>query len=210
MDKLLINKITRKNGINYVWLSDGSKFSLPHSMFKSFPWKTGGIIESLDELEAWKSKCDYKYAKNFALYMLSIRARSRAELESALLTRGYSETTALEIVSDFMKSGYIEDTQYASNFVRSSVEKGQGKYRIKAALRRKGLSNDDIENALNEQSDEQFVHSALILVRRLARGKDILQYKNQQMIKSSLIRKGFSLDEAQRALQEYIADQTTK
>ena len=82
--------------------------------------------------------------------MLGLRAHSEKELERKLKAKyGDGETEAA--IEKCKKYGFVDDSSFAREFARElSERKNYAPARIKNELRMRGVSSDDIENAISE------------------------------------------------------------
>ncbi len=83
------------------------------------------------------------------LRLLTVRARTRAELAGQLAKRGYSEDVSTAVLDRLTQVGLIDDEQFAEQWVRSRrVHAGKGKRALAAELRTKGVDHEVIDAAL--------------------------------------------------------------
>lgn len=88
-------------------------------------------------------------ARNTAYRYLSIRSRSRLELERKLGEKGFSGSVVQTVLAGLERLGYVNDRAFASEWARSRVGlRGFGRRRIAQQLREKGVSGDAIDEAL--------------------------------------------------------------
>lgn len=108
-------------------------------------------------------------AKNVCLRLLTVRARTRAELTEQLTKRGYEEDLSSRVLDRLTEVGLIDDEDFAEQWVRSRhANAGKGKRALAVELRKKGVDNDVIDAALAEldpaterQRAEQMVRDKL-------------------------------------------------
>ncbi|MFW0150378.1 recombination regulator RecX [Mycobacterium sp. smrl_JER01] len=88
-------------------------------------------------------------ARALCLRLLTARARTRAELEAALDKRGYSQEVSAAVLDRLTEVGLVDDEDFAEQWVRSRrVNAGKGKRALAAELRRKGVADEVIDDAL--------------------------------------------------------------
>jgi regulatory protein len=148
--------------------------------------------------------------------------RTVKQVEDKLVSKEMSTELIVRIV-DFLKEvKYLDDVLYAQYFIRSRRSK-YGDYRIKMALKQKGVSNHDIEEAyLNLQDDEEGEpHDPeqairVILDKKIAsttidwdRLKTDYKYKysTYQKLASFLANRGFSSNIIKSAVSERLAEE---
>ena len=88
-------------------------------------------------------------ARALCLRLLTVRARTRAELAGQLTKRGYPDDVRDRVLDRLMHVGLVDDADFAEQWVRSRRENaGKGKRALAAELRTKGVDNDVITAAL--------------------------------------------------------------
>ncbi|MGV0792568.1 recombination regulator RecX [Mycolicibacterium sp. XJ1819] len=88
-------------------------------------------------------------AKSLCLRLLTARARTRAELEEQLSKRGYPEDVTARVLDRLTQVGLVDDADFAEQWVRSRrVNAGKGKRALAAELRKKGVDDEVIAEAL--------------------------------------------------------------
>lgn len=88
-------------------------------------------------------------AKAICLRLLTGAARSRADLAEALRRRGIDEDVAIAVLDRFTEVGLIDDEAYAHAFVRAKQRgRGLGRAQLQAELRRKGLDDEVVADAV--------------------------------------------------------------
>jgi len=89
-----------------------------------------------------------------ALRRLARRDHTEAEIRTALL-KSHPEADVEEAVRRLRQERYLDDAGYAARFARSRmVHQGQGRYRIRQALRAKGVPAAPAETGLKAALDE--------------------------------------------------------
>jgi regulatory protein len=104
-------------------------------------------------------------AKNICLRLLTVRARSRAELAQALRRRGIPTDSADRVLHRLAEVGLVDDASYAEAFVASKHrDRGLARGALRQELRRKGVDAASAEHALAsiDNSDERERATALV------------------------------------------------
>lgn len=119
-----------------------------------------------DALQALTYQSDCKDAKSYALLLLSRRAYSEKALYDKISGK-YSEEAAAAALQRMDELDLLDDPYLAAEGVRQLRAKGHGTRRIRQELLRRGLSESDIDTALEEapETDER-VCIADILARK--------------------------------------------
>lgn len=112
---------------------------------------------------------------------------------------GVSDEDAQKVLARLLSERFIDDRRYAEAFVRDKLNlSGWGAYKIKSALRAKGVSKEIIDEVAAQMIETADMCERLeeIMVRRLR----TLKYSSPYDAKTKLIRfaasRGFDLDQA--------------
>lgn len=108
-------------------------------------------------------------ARNVCLRLLTVRARTRAELQTQLTKRGYPDDVNAKVLDRLAEVGLVDDEDFAEQWVRTRHEhSGKGKRALAVELRKKGVDGEVIDAALAEldpaaerQRAEQLVRDKL-------------------------------------------------
>ncbi|MGV9801701.1 recombination regulator RecX [Mycobacterium sp. NPDC003449] len=108
-------------------------------------------------------------AHNVCLRLLTVRARTRAELAAQLVKRGYPEDVSTTVLDRLTEVGLIDDEDFAEQWVRSRhANSGKGKRALAVELRKKGVDGEvitaalaDLDPAAERQRAEQLVRDKL-------------------------------------------------
>ena len=142
---------------------------------------------------------EYERARKRAMYLLGSRPYSTAALREKLLG-SYSEKTAERVIGDMTRYGFLNDEDYAKRLA-SSIIKGKkyGLHRAKAEMRRKGVPDELIEQALSEYSREDVTDTLTELVRKKYSDR-ISDRAERQKVIAALARRGYGFSEIKTAI----------
>lgn len=130
-------------------------------------------------------------AMHEALRLLTYRPRSIHEMSMRLQAKGYSEASIAETVAKLEAWGYLNDTEFAENWIRNRLRnKPMGPMRLRSELLAKGVSVDIVEAKLQETFT---VVSEYELAYGLAISK-LNTSEDWKRIAGLLKRRGFSYD----------------
>jgi regulatory protein len=142
---------------------------------------------------------NFKKALNYAFLLLKYRLRSKKEITSRLKKKGYSLSVIEKVIKYLEENGYINDETFAYQFVTCCLEKGWGKRKIEFYLKKLGISDELIENALNKEDVFRDKLREII-------DKRIKYYKNKknpyQKILKYLLSKGFEYQDIIEELED--------
>jgi regulatory protein len=106
-------------------------------------------------------------ARQICLRLLTAKARTKAELASALARRGIDEDIAQEVLARFSEVGLIDDAAFAENLVHSGhTYRGLGRRALAAELHRRGVDEQTTSQAISAVDSAAEEETARTLVRR--------------------------------------------
>ena len=176
-------------------------------LFRERPLNEGETID-LEEYDNWLMVRQYRQALDRAVAALAARAHSKHELESKLLRAGYLASTVEMVLYKLEKEGFLDDADFARQWVEARTNRKLGTRRIAQELRHKGVSADEAEAALADVDEDEQLAAAISLVEkammRTKPGEDPRKVANR--ITGMLARRGFGWDIARHAIESVMKD----
>lgn len=202
---MTVTKIEPLTKIKFkVYLDGRFAFVLYKGELSRFGIAEGAEI-SQEVVEMIRRDVVFKRAKLRAMHLLEDMDRTEAGLREKLRRGFYPDDAAEEAIRYVKSFGYLDDSRYAENFVRS--RKGSKSRReIQALLLRKGIPADKIEAAFeacyseDKGGEEEAVRKILKKKRFSREGTDEAQ---TQKIYAYLARKGFRYETIRQVIQNY-------
>lgn len=143
-----------------------------------------------------------KRAKSRAMNLLKSRSYTEKQLLQKLLLGGYPEETVKEAVAYVKSFGYIDDWQYALDFIEYNKEE-KSKKRIQQDLMKKGISQELFLKAWESTVEDPEKAEKEQILRWLDKKKfdaGSASYEDIQKMSASLYRKGFSINNIRSVL----------
>ena len=154
--------------------------------------------------------------KNIALYYLKRFESSVANLRSVLqrrvndyayqnkeFDRGEAYQWIEDILTDFQRYGYLNDSRYAEIKIKDYMSAGKSVRYIKGKMREKGIDEEILSALLEDQENDEF-EAALKLAKKKHIGPfrkdEEARFENRQKDMGTLVRAGFSYDVVQRVV----------
>lgn len=154
--------------------------------------------------------------KNIALYYLKRFESSVANLRSVLqrrvndyayqnkeFDRGEAYQWIEDILADFQRYGYLNDSRYAEIKIKDYMSAGKSVRYIKGKMREKGIDEEILSALLEDQEYDEF-EAALKLAKKKHIGPfrtdEEARFENRQKDMGMLVRAGFSYDVVQRVV----------
>ncbi len=154
--------------------------------------------------------------KNIALYYLKRFESSVANLRSVLqrrvndyayqnkeFDRGEAYQWIEDILADFQRYGYLNDSRYAEIKIKDYMSAGKSVRYIKGKMREKGIDEEILSALLEDQEYDEF-EAALKLAKKKHIGPfrkdEEARFENRQKDMGTLVRAGFSYDVVRRVV----------
>ena len=130
-------------------------------------------------------------AKQKALNLLKYMDRTEKELCEKLKMAGYSQLIINQVITYIYQYHYLDDQRYARQYI--SDKKGKKSIKqIKIELKKKGISDDTLQEMLQDQDDIEAIEKA---ISKKMKNKDSISTEEKYKIAAYLYRKGFRMDE---------------
>lgn len=204
----VITAIKKERGKYRVTINECENVLVPISLMRERPLKEGQPLD-LEEYDNWLMVRQYRFALDRAVGYLAARARSRREIEQKLLQAGYRPCTVEMVIYKLQRENLLDDADFARQWVESRQHHKLGRSRIAQELRRKGVSQDEAEEALSIiEVDDQLAGAIALAQKAAARikpGEDMR--KASSRIAAMLARRGYSWDIAKEAIRQALSDE---
>jgi regulatory protein len=145
-------------------------------------------------LEALAEKEDYNRARDYLLKLLSRRIYSCEEVRLKLHKRETAETIAEKLISDFTKRRFLDDRQFAADYVENRLRmRPRGIQLIRMELLRKGIDPELIRVTVQPYlgREEQLEYALQALGKKKNYKNEADLRKRKQKITRFLAQKGF-------------------
>ncbi len=143
------------------------------------------------------------------LRLLTVRARTRAELAGQMAKRGYPDDAAQAVLGRLEAVGLIDDEDFAEQWVHSrQAGAGKGKRALAAELRTKGVDDELIASVLEGVDAGAERGGAEQLVERRLRRESLGDGEDPKVIRrlvAMLARRGYSQSMAVSVVTDAVA-----
>jgi regulatory protein len=135
-------------------------------------------------------------AKEAALRLLTVRARSRKELERRLARRGFAERDIAAALDRLSEAGLVDDAAFAAAYAEHRSERGADSRLIAAELRERGVAPRLAERAAEAAVplDERAERCHEVAAARLARMEGLAPEVRFRRLAAYLDRRGYPPD----------------
>lgn len=161
---------------------------------------------SQEEIEKLVKENEFVKVYDRVLKFLSYRPRSEKELQDWFRKKNVGEETQKMIVKKLQKLGYLDDKEFVNWWIGQRMAfKPMGKRLLAMELRKKGISQEVIDEQLNNLTIEQFGEKKLAEKVAEKKLKSLKQYSGlelRQKLYTALARRGFSWETIKEVLDE--------
>jgi len=143
-------------------------------------------------------------AKNTALRLLKVRNRSAQEIRRRLKAKRFSASVIQQTVAYLKNLKYLDDRQFARNWITTRLKKPLGIHRITAELKERGVAQKIIEAEM-ARCTNGYQETAIIsemAQRRAERYEGVPREKMQQRVFAYLVRRGFNIEAVQQIVKQ--------
>ena len=170
---------------------------------------SGSGEAAASEAEARDAQDPEARARQICLRLLTAAPRTRAQLAQAMRRGGVPAEVAEAILVRFTDAGLIDDAAFARAWVESRHHsRGLSKRSLSAELRRNGVQDDEIREAVDALDPEQEVATARRLVeRKMASTRGRPPETRARQAAGMLARKGYPPGLAFRLIREAMQDE---
>ena len=147
------------------------------------------VEKSTDQLEARKKAMDYLSRREYGFY----------ELVEKVVLYGFLEETALFAVEKLASEGLQDDKRYVESFIQSRINQGKGPLRIQQELQHRKVSDNLINDAINETTENWFKLAEKVRLKKFS-SKIPLDFQKKAKEMKFLKYRGFESDHIQYAM----------
>ncbi len=149
-------------------------------------------------------------ARAICLRQLTLGPRTRSQLADLLARRGVPEDAAQRVLDRFTEVGLIDDASFARQWVESRHHgRGLARRALAQEMRRKGVADEEVSDALSAIDGEAEADMAAVLVaRKLPTTRRLAPDARVRRLVGMLTRKGYSPGLALAVVREALADES--
>ena len=145
----------------------------------------------------------------YAMKYLAVKDRTVAEMQTYLDGRDFGEADVDAAVARLIELGMLNDARYAQRFVETRIaSKPISRRHLRDQMKSHGLSDADIDAALESVEDEDETENALAVAEKFLRQfADLEPQKRRERMFSRLIARGYSYDTARKAYETALSEE---
>lgn len=135
-----------------------------------------------------------KTASEQAVSYLARREHSALELRRKLDKSGFDTADIEDVLSQLQQADLQSDERFAESYVRSRINRGYGKTRIRMELQERGVADELIRDSLQQAEIDWFALAAEVRSKRFGE-QNPEDFKSRAKQQRFLQYRGFSHDE---------------
>lgn len=119
-------------------------------------WLSVGQVLGDEAIAELQRKDQDEVAYQYGLMVLGYRPRSVAELRQKMAEKGYADAVAGKVIERMQQNGLLDDAQFARTWIENrSAFHPRSRRALTIELRRKGITEEEIDLALGEPANEE-------------------------------------------------------
>ncbi len=195
-----ITKIEKKKRLYLLEIDENDKLYVTEDTIVHFMLSKNMEIDE-PTLKAIQKFAQFSYGKNLALYHISFKQRTAAEVKKYLEKHDIDSNYIPEILENLKKENWINDDQYVDTYLSQNISSGdKGGYVLKQKLLQKGINSQLIDTKLAQLDFSNVADKTAQKLLRKYQHKLSTQNLKDKIIQS-LMNKGFSYTEAKNAFE---------
>lgn len=157
------------------------------------------------DIEIYNLESNLSKAKEKAFDIVARKLVTEKELRQKLYDKGYDEMICDIVIDTMCEYDYINDYNYCLSFFDYAKDKGWGLMKIRSELKRRGVSDEVLSDALQELDDCPEDRIYEILERRYE-PEELKDFKEKQRAVRFFASRGFGFDSINGAISRFIRE----
>ncbi len=200
---MIVTKVVKKRSKVTVYFDNEESLVIPYELFLKNTLFVDDILTEI-ELSKLKDKVEVYKIKQSSFVYLSGRNHSKYELKLKLLKKNYNKQLIELILSDLEALNYLDDREFAKQYINAKLKKNKGIRLIKLELSKKGVKREIIEEvSVKFLDDPRMKEAAKFLSEKklkVLQRKDQTNLQIKQKLFSFLSNKGFTTELVKEAI----------
>ncbi len=160
-----------------------------------------GTCISPETLSSLQLESEKNTAFDKALAHISATQKTEKQVREFLQKKGYLDAVIDYVVEKLYSYDFLNDGAYAESYVESASKRKGGRL-IRLELRQKGISDEEIDGALEDLDEESEIRTATGILQKYMRGKRADKETLQKAYRY-LMGKGFDYEVIKSALEKF-------
>ena len=156
---------------------------------------------SMKFIDNIKRKEEYLKLKEYAFILIGKYEYSSYKLTKSLLKKHSNLEDIKKVIDEFIQRGYLNDSEYISNYIENKITKKYGRSRIKMELLNEGIENLD-ETLFEKYDDIEIDNARKLTDKYIKKHQNISADKLQQKLYRYLYGLGYEEQAIERIFKE--------
>lgn len=193
-----ITKIEKKKRLYLLEVDESEKLYVTEDTIVRFMLTKGMVLdeETLKEIQIF---AQFSHGENLALYHISFKQRTEAEVRKYLTEHEISSEIIGQVLETLKEDRWIDDAKYVENFISQNMNNGdKGPFVLKQKLLQKGIAAQLIDQEMERADFSELAEKVgQKLVKKYQAKLPAKALKDK--VVQALSNKGFSFSQAQAA-----------
>ncbi|SKA72901.1 regulatory protein [Clostridium sp. USBA 49] len=193
-----------KNRVN-IFIDKDFAFACSTELVFTYGLKENKVIES-EKLLQIVDEDNYLKCKETALKIVEKSYKTEKEMINKLKLKGYDDKTIDKVINFLINYNFLNDENYVEMYIKDKI-KTEGKNKIRYSLLKKGISEEIIENKINDIDTYLEMDNALKLAEKKYKTLIKTEKDTKKIYKKLgdfLLRKGYTFEETKQILNKVV------
>ncbi len=200
---MIVTKVVKKRSKVTVYFDNEESLVIPYELFLKNTLFVDDVLTE-EEINKLNDKVEIYKIKQSSFVYLSGRNHSKYELKLKLLKKSYNKHLINFVLSDLQRLNYLDDREFAKQYINAKLKKKKGIRLIKLELSKKGVRREIIEEVSAKFLDDPRMKEAAKFLSekklKILQRKDQTNLQIKQKLFSFLSNKGFTTELVKEAI----------
>ncbi len=200
---MIVTKVVKKRSKVTVYFDNEESLVIPYELFLKNTLFVDDVLTE-EEINKLNDKVEIYKIKQSSFVYLSGRNHSKYELKLKLLKKSYNKHLINFVLSDLQRLNYLDDREFAKQYINAKLKKKKGIRLIKLELSKKGVRREIIEEVSAKFLDDPRMKEAAKFLSekklKVLQRKDQTNLQIKQKLFSFLSNKGFTTELVKEAI----------
>ncbi len=200
---MIVTKVVKKRSKVTVYFDNEESLVIPYELFLKNTLFVDDVLTE-EEINKLNDKVEVYKIKQSSFVYLSGRNHSKYELKLKLLKKSYNKHLINFVLSDLQRLNYLDDREFAKQYINAKLKKKKGIRLIKLELSKKGVRREIIEEVSAKFLDDPRMKEAAKFLSekklKVLQRKDQTNLQIKQKLFSFLSNKGFTTEIVKEAI----------
>ena len=205
MDKTITAIDPQKKNQNRLNVYIENEFAFGVSRFVGRTLKIGQTLTSV-QIQELKNADDREKAYQKALQYISYKPRTESEVVNKLKVSDFGQLIVHSVIAELQEKNYLNDVEYAADWVQiRSASKPRSKKQLFYELKKKGISEEGIQEAIKNAPDD-FESALKLSSKYLNRYQHLSEIEFRKKMLGVLARRAYPYEIINRVIDKNLSE----